>query len=94
MVTNIYGWGVIFTYAKHKQFTLATFTCQYGRKIANVALSLIVQKWPILIADNHFCFGENVLELVETQMLLSFTDQALVVHRYSMVSNRGTFIVY
>ena len=35
-----------------------------------------------------------MLERVEARILLSFTDQGLVVHRYSVVYNIGMFIVY
>ena len=47
----------------------------------------LLPKWPLLIADDYFCFfcfGEDVPELVEARVLLSFTDQALVVCRPSL----------
>ena len=33
-----------------------------------------------------------MLELVGVRMLLSFADQALIVHHYCMVSSRGTYV--
>ena len=63
---------------------------QHLPRIAGVVLSITARKWLLFIANNYlcfYCFGEDVLDIVEARILLSFTDQPLIVHRYSMVSN-------